>query len=394
MLLQLARASRRLTGWESLINCSQHTLFRPLVIYMPPFSRTADETLALAPDFLRAYPTAIINYRWPECLPSENLDPLDEAFSGGEQQQPDLAPIGWPTPVHDTLFGYDWIIKNLAPPQKQRRGIYVYGSYLGASLGAALGLTESHPQQRMAVRGFATYNGIYNWTTFLPGHPVNKAKEGGKLSDLLPLVADEGSTFHYMRQQIPALFKTPSNLFDPFASPILFFHTAGMLVPSNFSPSNLPSALTQAIDALSGDGLLCPTTAAIEMMPKTPRKGYLTFPPRKSTLGIPKSLFLHGAAPPEPVRARRRGKSDRKPRLGANSFATQAEELAALMRRSINKLELKEHLENGQEIDDPDREPERRVRVVDTGTADATFELCKSGEDLIDAWLQERMGDA
>ncbi len=333
------------------------------------------------PAFLDAYPTAVINYRWPETLPDETIGVGD-----GKQQ-----PLHWPTPIHDTLFGYGWITKNLAPPERQRRDIYVCGSYLGASLGAALTLTEAHPDERMAVRGLAAYNGIYNWTTFLPDHPINKASEW-RLGDLaMPKL--EGSTFHYLKQQIPILFKSPSNLFDPFASACLFFHTAGLLAPSDFAYGTLPSSLLQAIETLS-QGPTSHESAALEATVKAPRKGYLAFPPRRSSLKIPKSLLVHEAPPPSrPAGRRKRTSGSAKVRAGENNFATQANELAGLMRRSINKLELKERMKSDEDIEDFKHEAEQRVQVTDAGIPDAGFDMSDRGQEIIHAWLQERLGE-
>ena len=294
-------------------------------------------------------------------------------------------------PLHDIMFGYDWITANLSPPQSSRRDIYVYGSYLGASLAASLALTETKPNEQMAVRGAAVFNGIYNWPTFLPDHPINKVKDS-KLFDLL-IPDDGGPAFRSMKQQAEYLFREPADLFDPFASPSLFFYSTGMTPPSEFSSSAPPSPLSKAIDALSLGETLTAENLSADVDEKPPRKGYLAFPPRQSDMQIPDMLLLH-ENPPPPLTFPRRGRrmaSSRKKR-GENNFATQANELAALMRRSINRLELRERIKSEGEFEGWESEADSRVQVTDVGRCDGDNGLGAHGEEAIKEWLAERMG--
>ncbi len=59
--------------------------------------------------------------------------------------------------------------------------------------------------------------------------------------------------FRHLQNQVPAMFRSPADLFDPFASACLMFHTAPMHVPPDFSSSHASSPLARAIDALAGD---------------------------------------------------------------------------------------------------------------------------------------------
>jgi hypothetical protein len=298
--------------------------------------------------------------------------------------------FAWPTPIHDTLFGYSWITANLAPEKFGRRNIYVYGSYLGASLAASLALTESHSHQRMAVRGLVAHNGIYNWTAFLPDSTIHKI-QGANPCDLTPS-EPEGSAFHYLKQQTPTLFRRPSDLFDPFASACLFFHSAGMLVPPGFGPSALPPSLLRAIDELSA-GRLGSDKPSAPPRTKVPRRGYFAFPPRRSTLKIPETLLLHETPQPSPLIAGRRGRrpSAERARSGENSFGTQATALASVMRRSIDKLELKERRKWDDEFQDWDGEAERRIQVVDVGPSRGEAELEGQGGEVVRLWIGEKM---
>ncbi|TLD28372.1 hypothetical protein PspLS_03319 [Pyricularia sp. CBS 133598] len=375
-----------------LHNHLYHPPTAPLVIYLPPFSRQPHLSPPL-PEFIKRYPTAVINYRWPE----DSL--LSEPVPSGQNAQPEddsvipTNPLHWPTPIHDTLFGYSWITENLVPPNLQRRDIYVVGSYLGASLAASLALTESHTHERMAVRGVALYNGIYDWTAFLPPQNNTTAPDAlAAMKSLLELPDDdpEGSAMHYLRQLVPTLFKTPSNLFDPFASAVLFFRSTGLLVPSSFEPSEstIPPGLERAIAELSLDEASTPAPGSpeavrLEVAFKAPRKGYMAFPPRQSTLRIPEALILHekGTAQPGRVRGRKRVTATR------HDFASQAKELARVMRRSISMYELRERMKL-DDIDEGGAEAERRVQLRDIGTEDVAGDVLAP---VVEEWLEEKM---
>ncbi|KAK3401948.1 hypothetical protein B0T20DRAFT_403038 [Sordaria brevicollis] len=179
----------------------------------------------------------------------------------GEQEAEEEDPISitphhWPTPIHDVLFGYSWIIQNLQPPWPKRKDVYICGSYLGASLAAGLALTESYPHARMTVRGLLAYNGIYDWTTFLPDHPIHRPRGDDrilieerlhlKLNRDLDKEAGPAATspvIAYYQRRLEDLFGTPSGLFDNFASACLFFHTAGLFVPPTFDEKYVPEWL-------------------------------------------------------------------------------------------------------------------------------------------------------
>jgi len=365
-------------------------------VCLPPFfSGDPAESVEQVPSFLRACPTAIINYRWPRADADGGLLPPESPPDSGEGG-PYSALGPWPTPLHDVLFGYDWITQNLSPADPStRRDILVYGSYLGAGLAAALALTETRPDARMAVRALVAFNGIYNWTTFLPDHPLNRRARDAPLSDLV-LPDGGGPAFAALRRRIPALFTAPSDLFDPFASPSLFFHTTGMTPPDDFAASALPSSLASAIDALSLGAAPGPDGAPPPPPDPAPRKGYLAFPPRHSELQIPEALLLHETAPPPSplARPRRRGRvatTPKRRKAGENSFAAQAAELAALMRRSVAKLEARHRIPAGDEGDGWEAEAESRARAEDVGAGGAGHALGSRGEEAAREWLAERM---
>ncbi|RBQ72764.1 hypothetical protein VDGD_05472 [Verticillium dahliae] len=355
----------------------------PLVVHLPPFAPIpgADPHL---PDFLAPFPTAVINYRWtgPSSLTSSHTAP--------STQDEFKAPLYWPTPLHDVLFAYSWLLENLRPENQARRAIYLYGTYLGATLAAALALTESHKHEPTAVRGFAAYNGVYNWTMFLPDHKLNKPTTyRGKTTPVPP--PEEGSALRVLRDAMPDLFGAPVSLFDAFASPSLFFQTAGLEIPPSFTQTVAVAGLVDRMAALGLEG------SAADLMPasvaKVPRRSALVFPPRKSTLGIPSTLLVHDAAVVAAATtsstAKRKTTSVRRRKAKGNQFEAQAEELAGLMRRSMEKLELKERMKWDEDFD-AEGEMEARVKVVDVGEG-SPHELGARGDAAVREWLEQRI---
>lgn len=438
----------------------KHPVSSPLIINLPPFPvQDIDNVDSYLPGFLHRLPSATIHYRWANS-PEDHAPQVEGNEHASEAESAELlsrlTPLYWPTPVHDTLFAYEFLIEHLSPPPDettgsrfQRRPVYVYGSYLGASLASSLGLTESHTHQPMAIRGLLAFNGIFNWTTLLPDHPNNRLT----LDDLLEVESLDGNDkdVRFMKELMPSHFHQPANLFDPFASPVLFFHTAGMLVPTSFterSSPNLSQGFLDAVDQLSARSTTSDaedpydqayvysdpedpppptpyedietdmeTDAGTEDTntdtsssadspippgsPKPPRRGYVAFPPRASSLKIPDTLLMHTTSPPGPavpgsVQGQRRRLALWKRLKGAeNSFGTQALGLAGLMRRSVNLYELRERAKWDIEFAGWDTEALRRVQVHDVGVADrgaGGFGLGVQGEEIAARWLASRLG--
>lgn len=347
----------------SLFNLSSHSADTSLVVHLPALpSSHATGRPQLPEALLRNWPVASINYRWDE------LSDLESSPQQGT----------WPAPVHDTAFAYAWITANLGPPPPARRDIYVYGSFLGASLAMSLALTESTSHAPFGVRGVATYNGVYNWTMFLPDHPVHKRKKATIKDALAARPLAEGARLEELSDAIPLLFREPSNLFDAFASPSLFFHNPGLHVPSSFDANSSP--LSDVVSLMTGQE----TEQTPEAPPKPPRKSHLVFPPRISTLKIPETLLLYDRYHGPPQKGRRSSK-----RRG-HTYATQAAELAELMRRSIDKVELKERSKWDDETDSWDGEARRRVQVEEIDEETDGFYPGKEAQERLMEWLEER----
>lgn len=470
------------------------------------------------PRFLRRYPSATIHYRWPgahdllgatsptpSTSPSPSPSPSPSTPEDEYQQHHHQKPLRWPTPTHDTLAGYDHLQRTLGtPPQPPAppttpatiatsgadglpptppppREVYVYGSYLGANLAAALALTESyaynpalhrhrHRQQHrhdeaqaareaMTVRGLLALNGLYNWTTLLPDHPIHRhraalAAAGLRLTkEEEEEEGDSGRDLNVLQRPVARLFARPGDLFDPFASPVLFFHTAGIMVPPTFGerwrpeyPLHSPSASSAPSSSAPSASLPSPASdvyvysdpedlpppspypdeegehaetntdadadayfAPPDPLAPPPRRGYLAFPPRASGLRIPETLLLHSTPPPQSTRRpreRERGGGTgagsgsgsgaalwRKLRNAENSFGSQAAGLAGLMRRSVDSLELRG---SGKRWDGGDGEEEavRRVKTEDVGRVDGRdgLGMGERAEEVAGQWLEERLG--
>ncbi|TEA21113.1 hypothetical protein C8034_v002503 [Colletotrichum sidae] len=360
-----------------LHNVFRHSASTPLLIYVPPVSPTPGSQPSI-PRFLRPHPTAVINYRW---FSPDSIRP--ESGPEEEEEHDFSTPLQWPTPIHDVLSGYGWITKNLRPEGNSRRDLYVYSSHAGASLATSLALTETHQHEPVAVRGLVAWNGIYNWSMFLPDHKINKTARG-KSRKPSPRPED-GSTLRFLEREMTGLFRKPADLFDHFASPSLFFQTSGMNVPPTFTQAADLTALIDRLSSMTSEHDPSRLLDATGIVLPTPRRSALKFPPSKSTLKLPASLLLHDA-PAEPVTKR---KTKRKLRVAGHTFEAQAQELAELMRRSLEKLEFKQRMQWDEEFDVRDAIA-RRVSVVDVGENEG-MELGQRGEEAIEAWLEERI---
>lgn len=324
---------------------SKHSPQTSLILHLPAFPSDEGTSWHQIPQSFHDWPVASINYRWDYFNPDESPDSQ------------------WPAPVHDVAFAYSWLLANLAPPRPSRRDMIVYGSYLGASLATSLALTESTIHAPFGVRSSAAYNGVYNWTMFLPEHPIHKRK--GIAAQQPPMA--QGGKMEALHDAIPDLFREPSNMFDPFASPSLFFHNPGLLIPRTLSETPLSNMISAALQ----DEDTGPKT-------KPPRKSHLVFPPRASTLKIPQTLLLHDRFVGPPVKGKRKTKQR------GNTFATQADELAELMRRSVEKVELKDRFQ----WDDMD-ESDVAIRRVQTAEVEgvADYGLGADAQEHLRNWL-------
>ncbi|OQE81411.1 hypothetical protein PENNAL_c0041G02043 [Penicillium nalgiovense] len=166
-------------------------------------------------------------------ISQEPIEAPDQTLGSNNSQ---LTSYKYPTPVHDTLAGFDWIQTHLRPSQ-----LAIFGTHVGGSLALMLALTEAQ-----SIRAVAAIDPICDWpgldeyctrqniapktaaddNTIIPTKASKNKRQPRKKeapSDLLPLL-----------QARSKFFSTPERCFDSFASPILFLRSAGRDVPRTF----------------------------------------------------------------------------------------------------------------------------------------------------------------
>ncbi|KAJ5196086.1 hypothetical protein N7449_006565 [Penicillium cf. viridicatum] len=172
---------------------------------------------------------------------SISQEPIEAPDQTLGPSNPQLTSYKYPTPVHDTLAGFDWIKTHLRPSQ-----LAIFGTHIGGSLALMLALTEAQSIQAVAAvdpvcdwPGLDEYctrestitttkeiSGDNNDTTASSTTSKNKRqprKKSPAPPDLVPLL-----------QARSKFFSTPERCFDSFASPILFLRSAGRDVPRTF----------------------------------------------------------------------------------------------------------------------------------------------------------------
>lgn len=254
----------------------------------------------------------------------------------------------YPTPVHDVLAGYDWVLNHLVPHRAIiRRGrsanhtakIGVCGELIGGGLASMLALTECRPDGPH-IAAAAVNEPFTDWIfpepKTPPGDPTaaptsKKGKRERAEPSFLTFARNGILNADDILKARRTLFRNAEDYFDPFASPILFFRTAGASVPPRppINPLDEFAELAQyeredfareqlKLSALSN---LAPYTTPVprsasetEAMEKSPRKSFKRFPPAGSGLRLPDTHIIFGDTSP---------------------LSDQAVELAMLMRRAI-----------------------------------------------------------
>lgn len=239
------------------------------------------------------------------------------------------------------LAGYDWVSKHLIRGAVLGNGwqrdegskkIVVFGELIGGGLATMLSLTENHIG-RIGIEAAAVVNPVVDWTfpdtvssqelrqdeeeAEIDNNTIGKKRRSSKSKILGSWTAfgEQGpvnaNCWLSLRKKC---FSKPEYYFDPFASPLLFFRTPGLEVPSEDPPC--------AKSELSGSGS-GEETSIIR------RKAHRRFPPTGSGLRLPNMLISVGED---------------------NLLRDQGVELAELMRRS---LVMHERLLRRNEISDP-----------------------------------------
>lgn len=175
---------------------------------------TADDTVAarVLAD-VTSSTVVTIDYRLGEIPYDEDQVPLQ--LRVGSDSQPKNLYYRYPTPVHDTLAGFDWVMQNLQP---KRLGLF--GTHIGGSLALMLALSEPR-----SVHAMAALDPVCDWTSLDEYCTASRATPRRRRvpKDLVPLL-----------EARKRLFATQERYFDSFASPILFLRSAGKYVPKVF----------------------------------------------------------------------------------------------------------------------------------------------------------------
>ncbi|GAM82456.1 hypothetical protein ANO11243_004360 [Dothideomycetidae sp. 11243] len=208
----------------------------------------------------------------------------------------------YPAPVHDVLFGYDWVLRNLVGthPLHGSARIGVFGELVGGGLATMLALTECHSRGHR-IAAAAANDPILDW--IFPEAVANeisqipssssRAKKNDKSAFWLEMQRDPA--LMEMIKARPSLFRKPADWFDPFASPTLFFRSAGISVPTDHAIDEFDeiSRLNQQ-DFLREQRQLSAITLADssnttddEEAQKKPRKASTRFPNVGSGLTLP-----------------------------------------------------------------------------------------------------------
>lgn len=369
-----------LTLARSLHNLDKISSSAPLVIYLPPYGSEQDEAVAPLPPFCKPYATAVVNYRWAGFNPFRELEPPSPDTDGATLDDRPIAPLlHWPTPITDVMRAYDWLVQNLAPLESHKRDIYVLGSYLGAPLAASLAITESRPELPMAVRGFAAYNGIYNWTMFLRDHPILK-------NPYDPQDPVNDPVFQEIALHTEDLFDKPTSLFDPFASPCLFLHTPGLQAAPSFHTSVDTAWYSMSPEQQWGfwdeDEMINrkfdKDADSMVAEDAVPRSTSIKWPPQDSGLELPHCLLLHSSEPRPTV-----------PKTPTHhyQFQYQANNLVDWMRRGFyySPLHRGSHWEGPETYD---RFIRACFRTRNVGADTRTYTLPAAAGRAIGAWLK------
>ena len=361
---------------------------------------------------------ARINYRWniPQGASPSTLTP------------PQSASHPFPTPLHDALHAYTWLTTSFLPSftpnlgtnssprrspspyasnsqpagRSSLRPLLIYGSFLGGTLASSLSLTETRIRPLgSSITGTIIRNGVFDWTHIATSRAPSSSSASANDQPLKTSESDlwDVHTLHNLKTH---LFPSPAGAFDPFASPLLFFRSPGLSVPSYFPGTSPPARPSIGHDPALLDGLsiseeeLASLRARASSSPSSKpqhddeeeitveRKSALRFPPKDSGLKIPRSLLLTTSELPVGARAapkRTRAKAGQQQKPG-EEMRRQAEEMAKVMRRSLVTHEFKDRA-SWDEDGDPHALSEERVQVRELPVGENE----KEEAEVVEEWI-------
>lgn len=218
----------------------------------------------------------------------------------------------FPTPVHDVLAGYDWILENLLSKRAITRAgrsehvgkIAVCGELIGGGLATALALTECRIGEPGIVAA-AVNNPLVDWVSLEEPATRSVKRSRRNSSPAVPGLAPGMDEVLSSRTQ---LFKRPGDYFDPFASPILFFRSAGVEVPPE--PVAVPGDDMEYLSILEREDFLLQegsrehpgaslgSEISDDKVAKVQRKSSRRFPSKALRLRLPSFHISTGLASP------------------------------------------------------------------------------------------------
>jgi acetyl esterase/lipase len=233
----------------------------------------------------------------------------------------------YPTPVHDVLTGYDWVLDHLVlnkpfhrhgKSRNTRPKLAVCGELVGGSLATMLTLTECRVQGPY-IAAAAINEPVMNWVFPDDGNEAESGSAADRFTSFIERLQSgrkksrsncrpssfstfaendmlNASTLLKARQH---LFRRPADYFDTFASPLFNLRTAGVAVPTVVPTNPLDEFAELALH--EGDDfyrqqmkmsslsyrMQNATAEEEEESAKTPRKSHRMWPNVGSGLQIP-----------------------------------------------------------------------------------------------------------
>jgi acetyl esterase/lipase len=304
------------------------------------------------------------------------------------------------------LCGFDWIVENLL----LRRGITrvgraesvgqmaVCGEHIGGSLATALALTECRVGQPGIVAA-AVSNPVVDWVSL---DQVSKLKAGLSVPKKSRLqestVRTEVESLLQLRRR---LFRKPEDYFDPFASPILFFRSAGAEVPP--PPQDIPVDDLEQLSLLQRDeyhreelgmtSAQADTTSKVDVQ-HTPalRRASRRFPSKALGLRLPQFNISTGSASPL------RGQAEELTHVLRQSFVRQSKYATpgysefgrkVLMEDEVDELDDDQRAVANRQAAEAERKVELHVHDGPGGWSDGAHGRARFCEAAM--WLRQRL---
>lgn len=287
----------------------------------------------------------------------------------------------YPTAIHDLAAGVDWVVNNLLPKRAFARSarsehvgqLAVCGELIGGQLATTLALTECRIGEP-AVVAAAVNSPITNW--------IDLDEKGTSHSIASSLTMK--NLFGYRNM----IFRKSEHYFDPFASPTMFFRSAGVDVPVDIDQQPMDDlaelALLDREDFFREQQILSNIGNDSEHIPRAQdqnasqrkRKASRRFPSKELGLRLPAFHVSSGAD--SPLRA-------------------SAKELAHLLRQSLARQESRARSPFGRKLavdDEAQRMVTEEMLTYHEHSGMGLWDTTKAGQARmkdVAGWMAERL---